>query len=106
MYGLLLEAVADFIRKTYGEEAWTEIQRGSKIDHITNFGIHDIYSENLIPRIVDVSSKHLNVSKDELLGRFGEVFVNYVETYGYEKILRVLGRHFRDFLNGLDNLHE
>lgn len=26
--------------------------------------------------------------------------------YGYDRILRVLGRHLRDFLNGLDNLHE
>ncbi|OQV13826.1 Soluble guanylate cyclase 88E [Hypsibius exemplaris] len=106
MYGLLLEAIAEFIRKSYGEDAWTDIQRASKIENIGSFGIHDIYAENLIPRIVDVSSKHLNISKDELLGRFGEMFVSFVEQYGYEKILRVLGRHFRDFLNGLDNLHE
>ena len=26
--------------------------------------------------------------------------------YGYDRIMRVLGRNLRDFLNGLDNLHE
>ena len=36
----------------------------------------------------------------------GVDFVNFVGKYGYDKILRVLGRHLRDFLNGLDNLHE
>ena len=36
----------------------------------------------------------------------GIEFVNYVSQFGYDKILRVLGRNFRDFLNGLDNLHE
>jgi hypothetical protein len=37
---------------------------------------------------------------------FGVEFVNYTATYGYDKMLQVLGRHMRDFLNGLDNLHE
>lgn len=36
----------------------------------------------------------------------GSEFVNFVSQYGYDRILRVLGRHMRDFLNGLDNLHE
>ena len=36
----------------------------------------------------------------------GEEFVGFVGKYGYDRILRVLGRHMRDFLNGLDNLHE
>ena len=33
-------------------------------------------------------------------------FIDFVGLYGYDRILRVLGRHFRDFLNGIDNLHE
>jgi guanylate cyclase len=37
---------------------------------------------------------------------FGVEFVNFVAQFGYDRILRVLGRHLRDFLNGLDNLHE
>jgi guanylate cyclase len=43
---------------------------------------------------------------NELMNMFGEEFVNYIAKYGYDKMLRVLGRHMRDFLNGLDNLHE
>lgn len=37
---------------------------------------------------------------------FGEDFVGFISHYGYDRFLRVLGRHMRDFLNGLDNLHE
>ena len=33
-------------------------------------------------------------------------FDSFLGQYGYDRILRVLGRHLRDFLNGLDNLHE
>lgn len=36
----------------------------------------------------------------------GIEFVDFVSQFGYDRILRVLGRHMRDFLNGLDNLHE
>ena len=37
---------------------------------------------------------------------FGAVFINFMSQFGYEKILRILGRSMKDFLNGLDNLHE
>jgi guanylate cyclase len=36
----------------------------------------------------------------------GDNFITFFTKFGYERILRVLGRHMRDFLNGLDNLHE
>lgn len=36
----------------------------------------------------------------------GVHFVGFVGQYGYDRVLSVLGRHVRDFLNGLDNLHE
>ena len=37
---------------------------------------------------------------------FGEEFVNFMDQFGYGKVLRILGRCLRDFLNGLNNLHE
>ena len=55
---------------------------------------------------------------------FGIEFVSYIATYGYDRVLRILyanrrsdetkmsriffssGHNMRDFLNGLDNLHE
>lgn len=36
----------------------------------------------------------------------GVFFIGFVSQYGYDRVLSVLGRHMRDFLNGLDNLHE
>ena len=54
---------------------------------------------------------------------FGNEFVSYISNYGYDRVLRILyglnilkenffieifssGHNMRDFLNGLDNLHE
>ena len=37
---------------------------------------------------------------------FGEFFAENIGRYGYARLLRILGRDLRDFLNGLDDLHE
>lgn len=48
----------------------------------------------------------LNVPEREFMDQMGVCFVSFVSQYGYDRVLSVLGRHMRDFLNGLDNLHE
>jgi guanylate cyclase len=45
-------------------------------------------------------------SPDFYMKFFGECFVRFFTTYGYDKILRVAGRHFRDFLHAIDQLHD
>jgi len=46
------------------------------------------------------------VDEKQFYEAMGIYFVEYVGQYGYDAMLTVLGRHMRDFLNGLDNLHE
>lgn len=46
------------------------------------------------------------MSEREFLEGMGVFFVSFLAQYGYDRVLSVLGRHMRDFLNGLDNLHE
>lgn len=49
---------------------------------------------------------HALPSVDRTMHYFGTCFVEFGRVYGYDKILRVAGRHYRDFLHGIDNLHE
>lgn len=51
-------------------------------------------------------SQILGVTEKEFFDQMGVHFVGFVGQYGYDRVLSVLGRHVRDFLNGLDNLHE
>ena len=37
---------------------------------------------------------------------FGECFVRFFTNYGYDKILRVAGKHLGDFLHSIDQLHD
>ena len=43
---------------------------------------------------------------DHYMQFFGQCFVKFFTNYGYDKILRVAGRHFRDFLLSIDQLHD
>ena len=50
--------------------------------------------------------KALGISESEFMDQMGVYFVDFLSKYGYDRVLSVLGRHMRDFLSGLDNLHE
>ena len=57
--------------------------------------------------LANACSKVLHIqSTDKFMEFFGQCFVQYFSHYGYDKIVRVSGRHYRDFLSGIDNLHE
>ncbi|XP_044736954.1 soluble guanylate cyclase 88E [Chrysoperla carnea] len=105
MYGLLLENLAEYIKQTYGEDRWEEIRRQAVVDQ-PSFSTHQVYPENLIPRLTKKAIQVLGVSEREFMDQMGVHFVGFVSQYGYDRVLSVLGRHMRDFLNGLDNLHE
>jgi len=105
MYGLLIASVCSYITEKYGEDKWEEIRKRANLGTVA-FATHERYSERIIPDIASAASFILNVSEDDLMYNFGICFVAFVGQYGYDRILKVLGRHMRDFLNGLDNLHE
>ncbi|XP_047473714.1 soluble guanylate cyclase 88E-like [Penaeus chinensis] len=105
MYGLLVENFSEYVKAEYGEEKWEEIRRLANINQIS-FSTHKVYEEDVIPRLAKVAVTVLGVTEESLMFAVGEFFVEFVGQYGYDRVLSVLGRHVRDFLNGLDNLHE
>ncbi|XP_061723179.1 soluble guanylate cyclase 88E [Cydia pomonella] len=105
MYGLLLENMAEYIRQTYGEERWEDIRRQAGVEQ-PSFSVHQVYPENLITRLAKKAQEVLGITEREFMDQMGVYFVGFVSQYGYDRVLSVLGRHMRDFLNGLDNLHE
>lgn len=65
-----------------------------------------VYSEGVIPSLVDAASEELGEDKDNVMSMFGQYFAENIGRYGYARLLRVLGRDMRDFFNGLVDLHE
>lgn len=70
------------------------------------FDILAFISVKIIEKIRMHLPQILGVTEKEFFDQMGVHFVGFVGQYGYDRVLSVLGRHVRDFLNGLDNLHE
>jgi len=105
MYGLIFENFSGYIKVKYGEEAWDNVRRLSNIDSPT-FSIHQVYPEQLLGKIAKKTFTTLGCNADEFFEGMGFYFVEFASQYGYGDVLALLGRELRDFLNGLDNLHE
>ena len=105
MYGLILENFRCVILEKFGEPVWNKIVEKSGIQHRT-FAMHKIYSEDLMLRLIQAAFDVTQHSKEDVFEDVGLHFLGFIGRYGYDRILKVLGRHMRDFLSGLDNLHE
>ena len=106
MYGMLLESIQHFIQEVYSEEAWSAILQHAQCKNM-EFTTHKRYKDEIMLNLAQSCSHILkDKTKDEFMLFFGQCFVKFFSHYGYDKILLVSGRHYRDFLNGIDNLHE
>ena len=47
MYGLILEGMADYIRREYGEEKWKMVRQKANINEET-FSTHQMYNDKVI----------------------------------------------------------
>ena len=57
-------------------------------------------------RLSKKAFQFLGCADSEFFEGMGYHFVNFLDQFGYGDVLALLGRQLRDFLNGLDNLHE
>ncbi|XP_022801702.1 soluble guanylate cyclase 88E-like isoform X2 [Stylophora pistillata] len=109
MYGMLLESVEHFLKEKYGEKNWHLIRLRTGIkNHV--FVTHERYSDHLMLEIasaaVDVLGNETKMTSEDFIQFFGTCFVKFFSNYGYDRFIQISGRHFSDFLRGIDNLHE
>lgn len=84
MYGLLLENMAEYIKQVYGEDRWEEIRRQAAVEQ-PSFSVHQVYPENLIPRLakkaIQVSSYTLSSCLDVIIFLSDVKFVHFSTTF-------------------------
>ncbi|CAG0878895.1 unnamed protein product [Cyprideis torosa] len=97
---IIAEGFAEYVKQTYGEEKWEDIRRASQTNQPT-FSIHAVYPETTIPKLCRASVKVLGINEKQFMEELGKSFVQFVGQYGYDRVLSVLGRHMRDFLNAV-----
>ena len=106
MYGMLLESVQYFIQQEHGTDIWEQICNNAELSNGV-FITHQIYHDSTMPRLARSCSLVIgDHSANYYMEYFGLCFVSFLTHYGYEKLLKIYCRQFRDFLAGIDNLHE
>lgn len=53
MYGLLLESIAEFAKRLYGNAVWDKVRKKAKIENVS-FSSHHQYSETLFQKIMKI----------------------------------------------------
>ena len=106
MYGMLLESIQHYIQQLHGPAGWDRVLEQAGLKNVV-FTTHRRYSDNIMLNLAG-SLAHVmqDRSVDGYMEYFGQCFVQYWTHYGYDRIMRASGRHYRDFLHGIDNLHE
>lgn len=106
MYGMLLESVQHYVRLDYGDELWYRVLRYAGLKNVV-ITSHGLYHDNTMLDIAHGCSVVMgDRTAEKYLQYFGQCFVKYFSHYDYDKVVRVAGRHYRDFLIEIDNLHE
>ncbi|CAF0724480.1 unnamed protein product [Didymodactylos carnosus] len=77
VYGIILESVRIHIIERFGTQTWHEIQELLEWD-FEAFNLYQLYDDQFMQKIAE----------------------------GYDKILRVAGRHYHDFLLSINQLHD
>ncbi|CAN7992374.1 unnamed protein product [Ixodes pacificus] len=105
MYGMLLESVQHFVRAEFGESLWQAALSDLGMRNCV-FSTHRTYPDDSMTRLAQAcASRVTGWSADSFLFFFGRCFVRFFSHYGYDQLIRASGRHLRDFLRGVDNLH-
>ncbi|KAG1663197.1 Soluble guanylate cyclase 88E [Nymphon striatum] len=105
MYGLIMMNMSEYVIEKWGVNTWETLCKTAGIPKFT-FSTHQMYPDNWIPDAGSKVQEVLNVSEKEFFSGMGKFFVHFLSPCGYDVVLKVLGRHLRDFINNLDNLHE
>jgi hypothetical protein len=104
MYGLVNQAVEDFVRRDFGDAAWMSIRERADVG-LEMFVSMDSYPDEVTFKLVGAACEVLKLDAAQVLEAFGEHWVLYTAQEGYGQMLSMFGSNLEEFLLNLDNLH-
>jgi hypothetical protein len=105
MYGLISQALEDYVRRGFGESAWNEIRGRAGLGDEDMFLSMQSYPDEVTFCLVQATTEVLGQSVPQVLEAFGEHWVLYTAQEGYGQMLSMFGTSLQEFLVNLDNLH-
>ncbi|MEM7455559.1 MAG: heme NO-binding domain-containing protein [Planctomycetota bacterium] len=104
MYGLVNQAIREFVIGKFGDEVWERIHTRAGVTD-PHFLPDKSYDDQLTYGLVGSVAEELGVTVPKALEVFGSYWVTFVDSQGFGALLNSNGRTFRDFLENLDQFH-
>jgi hypothetical protein len=105
MYGLVNRAIQQMVTTHHGEEVWQRIKERADLQDLDFFSTYQAYPDDVTHRLVAAATEELGLTGDQIMQAFGEYWIAYTATEGYEQLLESTGDTLPEFLDHLDNLH-
>jgi predicted hydrocarbon binding protein len=104
MYGLVNAAFRELIVALYGHDQWERV-RLAVVPDVDTFSAMEQYPDEITYQMVQRACEYTGCSSDELLIKFGELWVIYTDRQGYGALFEIAGDSLPDFLLALNDLH-
>jgi hypothetical protein len=105
MYGLVNRAIQQMVSSHHGEDVWQRIKQNADLADLDFFSTYQAYPDDVTHRLVAAASEELGLSTAEIMQAFGEYWITYTASEGYEQLLESTGETLPEFLDHLDTLH-
>jgi hypothetical protein len=105
MYGLVNRAIQQMVCTQHGEEVWERIKEKADLCDLDFFSTYQAYPDDVTHRLVAAASEELGLTAADIMHAFGEYWITYTASEGYEQLLESTGETLPEFLDHLDTLH-
>jgi hypothetical protein len=105
MYGLVNQAMKDLVLSRFGPDTWSAItdRAGVAIDPFLTMRP---YPDEATYKLVEATSEQVGMPAEDLLGVFGEFWVDHSAEHGYGDLLALMGDDLPSFLHAVDGMHD
>lgn len=104
MYGIVNQALGDFIERRFGTAMWNAVRADVGSDAATFNGLQQ-YPDDVTSRLTEATSRRAGISQDVLMEAFGVHWIQYTANKGYGDLFKMAGSDLVSFLKNLDALH-
>jgi hypothetical protein len=104
VYGMVNRSLEELITTRHGAACWERVLARSGVE-VDIFVSNEPYDDDITHRLVEATSAELELSPQEVLGLFGEHWVNVTAAQTYGPLFRAGGQDLGEFLQNLPNFH-
>jgi class 3 adenylate cyclase len=107
MFGWINDCTESLVVTKFGLEKWHEVKAAAECtEEDGGFVRHKLYPDESTIALVVAASKVLDISVDDVLEAFGQHFMEFTRSQGYDNLLSCQGSTLRLWFSNLNALHD